>query len=332
MKITLKKPEDEIFGKPPEWDGEVHATISVLNTWQECREKCRLHTIERIRPIIERKCFMEGTIYHRLFEAGSKAISAGHADCTMSEIINEAQKIDDEEEQSSRIEDVRETLAKAEPLLVEYFRRNAPTYQAHRGVRTEEPFALDMCGVRFSGKIDRIFTDTEGTRWTQEHKFYSQVPDALLDQLQLDAQIGAYLTGYESIAGVKPEACLYTVFRKPGERRKATESLADFRGRVAKAICADPLHYWQTLQIVWGNDDFKMHSDRLACKLVDFRNWRREEDSSELSDQSYKRKDMLLNSGACIGKYGQCPYLPLCANGDCSLFRRVPLDEPGAHL
>jgi len=164
-------------------------------------------------------------------------------------------------------------------------------------------------GVRYCCKIDGLLEDDNGPALL-EHKSTSKSIigfDRYWQKLTVDSQMLWYMLASDT------RVCYYDVLRKPQLRQKKTETVDQYQERCEQAIQEDKEKYYQFRRIPRSDSD-------LLQARQDLYDW------TVIVRQAHKHNRWPQNPGSCLGNYGTCEYLEVCAERatlqDAAQFRR----------
>ena len=185
----------------------------------------------------------------------------------------------------------------------------------------EDDFSIpmDTCigEVPFNGRYDGGFIRS-GRQWLFETKFKARYNEGYIDGLGLDLQVCSYMVSMRynkmDIAGA-----LFNIVRKPGQRQTQKQTLADYRLKIKDDIAARPEHYFERIEIQLTNREMAEAELRLRYLVDEYCKWWLE----AKSQIKLKDRDLMFNSSACDGKYGDCDYMPICTRGCTSEFKKT---------
>jgi PD-(D/E)XK nuclease superfamily len=202
------------------------------------------------------------------------------------------------------------------PLYFTYWKKDA-TFQ-WKGVEHtfKEPFIYTSrrTGITFRtfirGKMDGVLQKVASTILF-ETKTKSRIsPGTTADILSFNLQLRIYLQAL-ILQKQKPSGVLYNIVRRPGLQQKQKETVAQFAARIVEDIQKRPEFYFIRLRLSVTPRDLEQGRMALEELVTDFLAW-------WAGDTGHYQND-----DYCEGKYGVCPYLPVCANKDYSrLYKR----------
>jgi hypothetical protein len=128
--------------------------------------------------------------------------------------------------------------------------------------------------------------------------------------MPFERQVNLYLNAIDKMQG-NPAEVLYNVVRRPGLRQGKFETTNAFVKRIADDVGNRPDWYFFRLKMTVERRDLQQFDQELTAVLSAFAGWQRGEIGS------------WKNSDACENKYGVCPYIKKCANGETTgLYKR----------
>jgi len=134
--------------------------------------------------------------------------------------------------------------------------------------------------------------------WLVEYKTASRVDGNYLDRLEIDSQISSYLFYLQKIYKVKFAGVIYRIFKKPGIRKKKTESKNEFYNRLENLLREDM-------------DDYLIEH-KIYRSVEDLNEWKQDLwDHANNFQNANKNKAFPKNTSSCV-TFGACEYLPLC--------------------
>jgi hypothetical protein len=293
-------------------------TSSLLSKFRECPRRCQIEYHEKRVPVSEAPALSFGKSWHSaleaMFEAATDKMRAG---------------VDALKAQSDKIDPA--TAAMLSAMLCYY----NPQMDDFEVVGVEEEFDVPIehpdegkrafRGYRLRGKVDlRLRRKSDGRIWILDHKTTSCEIVGFGDYwraLQIDGQMSNYCLAFGA-AGF-----IYDVARKPSiklcgkdekeaalctEKGVPTTPAEAFQARCAAEIAAEPTAYYQWREHTKCADDHRQaRLDLWQCV--------------EAYRACINAGRFMRNPGACVGRYGCCPYLEVCCGrarlDDDSCFR-----------
>lgn len=299
-------------------------TNSRLRVYRECARKERLMFVDLWRPVREDDNLAFGSLGHLGLEAWWNAVPAGQDPLTAALAVVAGRARDPYQQ------------ASVEELLKGYDARWLPEADKYDVLHVEAQFVAPLLNPEtwaasrtwdLGGKVDVIVRERDSGRvLVVEHKFTGEsVSDPTAPywaKLTMDGQVSHYFIGAESL-GEKVEGCIYDVIAKPGQRplkatpvesrkytkdgklyaaqRENDETPEQYRARVAEAIAADPLGFFQRRSVP------RLESD-LRDYLFDV--WQYGQQIREAHNGGRAPR----NPDACH-RFGTCAFWDVCANG-----------------
>lgn len=325
--------------QPREYDPQVDGVHqSAIALWLECREKARVRYVLNLDVAVMSKPLIFGDLSHKAIASCYKAMADGscatlkRAQSEVSGWVKAAELLQEEERGHMTADelDVREeSAAILEHLLPLYFgawwERDKEEVE---WVGVERKFSTSMVGPRLlpapmAGTYDGVFRRRKDKRlWLLETKNKGRWSKAMADFLPLDLQVNLYLAALNTEAKVGadvPAGVRYNLLRRPQERRGQNEAISSYVDRIAARAKKEPEHFFERFDMSVVRSDLEAATARSAHLVRAFVEWF---DRSK-ADPVLSMKDPMLNSAACEGKYGLCPYLGACSANDPAGLKRV---------
>lgn len=337
LKNPLPKKEKNIESYDPRIHGVRQSHISM---WQACQEQARLGIILGYRHVIPGLPLVFGSLSHgylkglyrhiRDDEFTIESVKSSHGEWLDA---SEKEFLEENPNPSTAVRDSMElSLAILHRQLKEYVKYwyEEDTSEDIVWKMVEEKFQVpiemkDGSIVPLIGTFDGSYTKNKNL-WLFETKNKSRWSQDLGTMLPLDLQVGIYVTALRQLYNKVPTGVRYNLLRRPGERRKQTESLKDFSDRILDNICRDPSHYFERIDITFEKSELDQHVNRTISLVEGFYEWWKIHKASGLFE-----KDLMWNSYHCENKYGTCQFLGLCANGNTNgLIRQSPKCAAGS--
>ncbi len=315
----------------PAYDPHKHGlSQGLLSGFLKCREFARL-SIEGWKPLRTGGALQFGIMAHGVLDKVYIQVRDNRRRVAPEkpEVLRLIQKEIDSWEASpagQRMgpEDVQQlelNAALLEAVLPGYFKFwEKEDFQKVKWVSLEEWFEFELFGVKLHGRIDGLFRAADGTLQVFETKTKGRIEEEnIFDLLAFDFQTDFYTVAAQQIHGERPTGARYNIIRRPGEKLKKQEKLSAFKARVEKAVEKEPEYYFQRFRINKPVKDFERFMRELEFKIREFVAWR------EGKLPTYR------NETACMGKFGACSFLKICANGNYKQFYKKPklLEELG---
>ncbi len=319
MRIGVMKPAGSRSTNPS-------ISVSSLGTFQACRVMSKLGR-EGWTPLRTSAALQFGEIAHAVLEAVYNEVQEGKRKSppTEAEVLKHIQKQADIWESGPRgqragaeqIQQMEQNLVLLEAVLPEYFRYWAKEdFKEITWVGQEVAFDIDFDitvngkpeTVKLRGRIDALYRDKAKALAEFETKTKGRIEDNLVDLLAFDFQTDVYGLVCQTLYGEYPKLARYNIIRRPGEKLKKGEKLSAYRARIAAEVKKDPAYYFVRYRITKSKKEFENFKAELANIIEEFLKWNR----GEL--KTFK------NYNSCVGKFGACRFLPICAHGNYSGF------------
>lgn len=308
---------------------------SMLSTWLTCREQARLQTIHGWKTAGASVPFIYGTLSHGVLKCVYRGLRDSripdlkcvHDGLSLFMHESELEWLKEIKTPTTAQKDIKEdSCAILMKKLPFYFSRWWDEDSSVKWSMVEDKFMIpiemgDGEVVPLIGTFDATYYTKSGDLWLFETKNKARWPDNIGTFLPLDLQVGIYLTALKTIYKKTPVGVRYNLLRRPGEKRKKEETLAEYSDRIAANVEKDPDHYFQRLEVELTDTERNEHVDRTTYLVEQFYEWWKE---TMLHPST---RDLMWNSGACENKYGVCSMLDACANSDFSGYRREPHAE-----
>ena len=323
MKIPSKKPAQPY---DPRRDG---ITQSILSSWLSCRVKARLG-LEGWTSLRTGAALQFGELAHGVLEdvygevRDGKRKNAPNKEEVYGLIARRIKEWEEGPKGSRAGADEKQQLeqnaALLEAVLPHYFTFWAEDdFRKTTWVALEQEFLVEMFGVPLRGKRDGVFKDKASGLSLFETKTKGQInEDNMRELLAFDFQSDFYNNTYMVETGLLPTGTRYNIIRRPGQKwstkpDKKTglrESLVQYRDRVEAEVIKDPAYYFLRYRISKTKADMAEAQKELGLKVAEFLDWH----DGKLP--TYK------NETACVGKFGACHFLRICANKNYDGFYR----------
>lgn len=203
-------------------------------------------------------------------------------------------------------------LALLEVIMPSYFVHHKKDFEKVRWAELEKRFVTPspIPGINLTGRKDGAFWLGKEL-WLRENKTKSRIEeDVLSDTLSFDFQTSLYLYSLWKDYQVWPKGVLYDIIRRPGEKRKAGESLLLFKNRVAARIKLEPEFYFIRYEISIPKSEYSRFVGELGQIVQEFKDW------------TDKKLATYRNTSSCLQRFGPCRFLPICAQGEYALYRK----------
>lgn len=294
----------------PPATGDFAASVSSLATYRECPRKYEYDFLRMLAPEADRASFLIGEMVHKGLEAFYKK---EHPKKIVQEVQDELYKrLRANFVPSDEMDALDKEVSIIIGMLMGYFKHYGPAeWSLWNNPKTEVGFDFEWVdgATRFMGMIDLIGENTkDGQLWVVEHKTTGLSGNEFLSKWHLGFQPHAYVwAGYRmhqlGMLPRPPIGCVINVLKKPGIRRKQTETQDQFNERLTNEYLSNPEKYMTREWIPIGEAE-------LAWFTKTQGEWVR-----RLSED-YKRMWFPQNTDACYSHFGHCKFFPICqANG-----------------
>lgn len=266
-------------------------TYSSLNCFQQCHRKYKLRYLDGIVPIRKSNALEFGSAMHIALEKYWNYVNA-----TQTFLANDADvgacdlRFDATDILKDKVE-----AAKLTGLLVgyikEYYDEDVRTWEV---IDIEREFKVRVFGNDIVGKADGIVMNKNtGKCYILEHKTASLVDESYVDQKAIDSQTMLYAACLQDIMGITISGAIHDILTKQKIRLKKGESEDDFCQRLIGDVSTDNFN---RIIIDFGPTELSDFQRDFYCQI----------------DELYGCRQFYKCTGACIGRYGACEYLPLC--------------------
>jgi hypothetical protein len=293
---------------------------SMLQTWLVCREKARLMVEEGWTSPPAADAFSFGTMLHEALEelyTGSGVPSDNLVDTAVLAAFNR-QKAGNPRMSGEIFQALTDQQEVVRILVKQYFRYYRDDFKKIRWLEREKEFDLPFYGVRIRGKRDGAFRagKGKGRLFLFETKTKSRFDEEeLMDWLPLDLQVNVYLWSLKQDYKEMPAGVLYNIVRKPGLRIGKSEPNDAFLKRIRQDVAHRPDWYFNRFEVAVLDKELRHWEESSIPLIGDFEQWARTRDVP--TRRHYR------NPTACIGKYGACDCLGVCARGDFSRLQKT---------
>lgn len=266
-------------------------THSSLQCFQSCHRKYRLRYMDCIVPKQKSNALEFGSAMHIALEEYFKYVKASQVflgETGACDFVFDCNKI-----LTDKVE-----AAKLAGLLRGYIQRWYPEDSTKYDIiEIEREFKLRIVGQDFVGKIDGLVRERETDKYyILEHKTASVVDESYVSQKEIDSQTLNYANAIQRTMGIKISGAIHDLITKQKIRQKKGESIDDFCKRL--------------------NED--VTDDNFSRIKIEFTQEQMQEAFDELQDQISELwgcRHFYKCTGACLGRFGACDYLPICKAG-----------------
>jgi len=178
-------------------------------------------------------------------------------------------------------------------------------------------FPAENTELNLRGMLDGGFTEADDALWLFETKNLSRIEE---DNIQATLGVSLQNMFYMTVLAILyPDVpiggILYNVLRRPGQRRKVKESLADFLGRIKDDIKKRPNHYYMRYRCsITRKEIADWAAGTLGPMLIEFLDW-----WAEGGKQGTRH---FMNPEALITKYGRAEMFSPIVDGNFGGFYR----------
>jgi len=169
-------------------------------------------------------------------------------------------------------------------------------------------------------KKDRRKFVKKKSLWLFENKTSSQiVVDKLVETIPIGLQHGMYMIALEHLFGKLPKGVLYNYIRRPGTYRRKEEPSGEYAQRCLTDIKKRPEFYFIRIEMVTDKDEVTRVKGELQGIILEYLKW-----LDGMREHSVGSLTHYRNTGECNGKFGLCPFLPICSRNDYTFFSGGP--------
>lgn len=266
-------------------------TYSSLQCFQSCHQKYKLRYMDCIVPKEKSNALEFGSAMHIALEQYFKHVRTSQAFLDLTGVCDF--RFDCNKILTNKVE-----ASKLAGLLAGYIRKwYSDDYSNHDIIEIEKEFKVRIVGNDFVGKIDGLLRNKEtGKYYILEHKTASVVDEAYVAQKDIDSQTLNYANAIQMDMGIEVSGAIHDIITKQKIRQKKGESEEDFCRRLEEDVT---------------DDNF----ERI---VVEFSPGQLEESLAELQSQMQELQECRRFhkcTGACLGRFGACEYLPICRSG-----------------
>jgi len=265
---------------------------SMRSAWRQCPRKVFYRYVAAIEPVRGKKAFAVGTAFHSGLEAwrsGCEVVEAGHIAANVYRNSMLKAGLEDDGYTSAQV------CAYIQGYALKYF-------ESDQGQRLIEVSAFEDDDSE-AGFVDCIL-EIKGRHWIVEDKTAARFEDesAQLMALKLNDQIATYM--FSVSQKMKIEGVRFRQTKKTLTYPKKNEGLAEYSERILGIYTETSDNY---RELILEKNAF----DKTACLK------QRDRDNMEILSHmdKFDLADWPYNCGNCVGMYGPCEYLQLCARG-----------------
>lgn len=280
---------------------------TAIQEYLNCRRMYMLSYVKNIRRRTASVALITGRAIHAWREAYAQGLSPEACDNAAAKEFNEVDKALLSKDDQVKIDtEKHRAIAIVAAYREAWDKHDKVQYQKFiTETRGEEPL---IERVNYKGYLDCLAQDAAGDWWVLDTKTASKgtVNAAYFERLSFDWQLMGYLWLARKKLGVHPRGIIYDVIIKTQHYRRKTETHAQFVNRLKKLYIDE----WKTQGL------FERHEIEVPIKNVD--RWFKQVSviAAEMRDMHESKTKMWpMNTGQCLGKYGACKFLPICASG-----------------
>lgn len=298
-------------------------TQGLISLWLSCRQKAKLY-LQGWDSKYHKETLIDGNIGHGVLELAYTEIKEKRLKATPSsrqtrnyvDLVEKKWYAENPKPAADARVMVEKACAVMEVLLPLYFDYWHDDFKKKEWVSLEQKFSMPLHIVKKNGVVERVpmrgkkdgtFRSSKGI-WLFETKLKAQISEeSIAETLGFETQTMLYLL--QTWGGADkplPRGCLYNIVRRASLRQKVKENIPAFAKRVKKDIEDRPDFYFVRLESPTTLRDLKSFKAELTDLVQDMWNW--------WHGDGYHYK----NTYSCIGKYGKCLFLPVCARADYS--------------
>lgn len=266
-------------------------THSSLQCFQSCHRKYKLRYMDCITPKLKSNALEFGSAMHIALEEYFKYVRASQAFLDLTgtcDFTFDCSKILKDKVEASKLAGL------LRGYLHRWFNEDSTKYDI---IEIEKEFKLKIVGNDFVGKIDGLVMEKEtGKYYILEHKTASIVDESYVAQKEIDSQTLNYANAIQRVMGIEVSGAIHDLITKQKIRQKKGESEDDFCQRLIDDVT----------------------DDNFARIRIDFTKEQLEDAFGELQDQIeelWRCRRFHKCTGACLGRFGACEYLPICRAG-----------------
>lgn len=237
-------------------------SYSLLSKWLDCRERARLHIIERIEESGRKDALDFGNISHDMLEWKGKGKTLRTIQTTHRQKVRET------------VKQLTSSYAKEYQLTADLALGVFQKYIEHWGpAKGERELASETCFVTpyrlpsgrtipLRGKIDSLMEILKGKQkqlWVQDHKTKGKIDvDTIAANLHKDLQVMMYIIAVESLTKKEVQGIRYNVIRRPQLKQRSGESDKVFVQRCLDDIDDRPGFYFKRFNTEIYREDVEL--------------------------------------------------------------------------
>lgn len=282
---------------------------SMRTSWRKCPRHLYIRWVAGVEPARGRKALVIGTAYH----AGLEAYRLGQTPAEAAARAIATYTIQCAEE---KLDFDLTTASQISAYVFGYALRFA---KDDSGIKVVEAKVFDD-GDPEGGTADCVIRYPDGSVWLVEDKTTSRFDpeDAMKMALLRNDQLTTYIAALCK-RGVRVEGALYRQVLKTQTRRTQKENDADYTKRIHGIYEEERFEKFREIRLVWTDE-------QLAAARAE----------SHAVSRAIRRtvakplEKWPSNPLSCLGPYGPCEYLKLCATGK-DPFREFKAAKEGSH-
>lgn len=296
---------------------------SVLGTYLDCREKCRLACLLGLRSAGYNPFFSFGGMSHYCLDQAYTGMINGyklvdvihHLPTWVEDAEKEYWEKNKEMRHNSRAAiEVETQSAILLPELTAYFEHWYQQDSKTRWLQTEKEFRVDVHlhsgrTVPIVGAIDGVYSVGKHGCGLFETKNKSRYSRESLELLSIDLQLNFYIPALHALyPNRNVTECRYNLIKRPSVYRRKEETLKQYVERCGDLFRADPKKFFERVHLDYTESDLWFAHDQTVTLLDQFLDWY---DKLDRTDPCVDR-----NPHHCEYGYSLCSYWRSCVNDD----------------
>jgi hypothetical protein len=325
--MDIKKAQEALkrLGELIDYDPTIMGiTQSALNTWMDCEKKARyyLRGLQSAGNSSSSKALVFGSVFHDFQDRILNDIRSGVIKSPedvyvciteISFIVYEDFKWDEAFKEANAIgqANITESFKFMEQLMPRYFEFWKKDFDNMRLIAIEQEFKTSIHNVPIRGKRDGIveMTDVANKRmgtYLLEHKTKARMDtEALQKSLPYMYQVLVYVLTYFLEHDHLMQGVCYNVFRKPGLRKKVSESTDQYITRCMEDIDKRPQYYFVRFWHEFDPTQIALFAESFSNQVLKFKQWSEQDEALDVR-----------NTSKCQAMFGTCPYLDYCTSNE----------------
>lgn len=273
---------------------------SMRSSWRSCGRKVFYRYVAGIEPLKRSKALIMGSAYHAGLEAWRRGSDLNQAMGVAVDQFCEAtigMLTGEETEQSAN-----QLRAYLEGYFIHFGQ-----YDRDNGLHFVEQQMFEE-GEGETGFADSLYRDVKGDYYIIEDKTAGRFedPDVMNLSLKLNDQLISYVLALTT-RGILVTSCLYRQVKKTQTSQTKKETPADYAKRIRDLYTA-PEAKGELYRVF-----------EISFTQAELARWRLQKDRQNLEILSHfdlgEIDQWPMNPSNCVGAYGKCDYLTLCARG-----------------